>query len=213
MLRPAFLAVLLTACRTDAVDFSGSLDTAAPSALSPQIDLLQLDSAGSGVSFVSYKDDMVPVSFDVHHPGGTLGLVDGSLESAYGKVLVPLAGIDSDLEVRDSRVMEVFFGLSDANRYVTFDFNGMDVAPLGEGEWAAAVSGTVTIAGVSQPATASLHITRDGDSLLMTTAEPLVLSIEGFGLSARLADLIALCGHDTIDDGVEVDVALRFDLF
>ncbi|MFT4974439.1 MAG: polyisoprenoid-binding protein YceI [Myxococcota bacterium] len=204
----ALCAALSSACdREDTVSFTG--DTGALSG-TPMVSMLHLDSTQSDVAFTSYKDDMVPVSFQVHQPGGTLGIYDDALSTAYGKIIVPLEGIDSELELRDERVMSVFFGMSESNRYVTFDFNGLEVTGTGEDQWDAEVKGLVTIAGISQTVTADLHIEKLDGGIHLTSNTPLVLSIDSFNLNDNLAALIELCGHSYVDDGVEVSIDLFF---
>lgn len=174
----------------------------------PTVSTFEVSNYSSRVNFTTFKDDMVPVTFMVHEPGGSVSMYDGDFSTAFGKVLVPLAGLDSSDTTRDTRVMDVFFEMSDTNQYVVFSFDGMSVVSAGDGEWDAVVDAAVTIAGVSQSVTADLHISEEDGGVRLKTNQPLELSIDQFELSENLQMLMELCHHSYVDDTVEVEVDL-----
>ena len=157
------------------------------------------------IEFVSIKNGDTPVSATIRDIAGAIRLGDKAedgVHSAEGALTIPLTAVDSQLEIRDQRIMDVFFHAQETpSASFTIDGVKMPEGNAGAG-W---VDGTLTIGPYTQDVRGHfLGSSEEEGSWSFESGEPMVVSIESLGMGSRLKALMELCGHRSIDDSVEV---------
>ena len=160
------------------------------------------------IEFVSVKNGDSPVSAVIRDISGVIRLGEKSengVTSASGSLTIPLTAVDSQLELRDQRIMDVFFHAQDTPE-ASFTVSGVKMPEGADGEANAGwVDGTLAIGPYSQTVRGHFLGTHHGaGGWTFESGEAMVLSIESLGMGSRLKALMELCGHQSIDDSVEV---------
>jgi len=174
---------------------------------------LELKVKAGEVSVVAVKngDTEVPAAFsgisgdfqidDVAHTSG----IEGELH-------IDLTSWDSKLEERDYNVRNVFFQV-DTYPKAVFALESIDGLPpegiaagrSAEGE----ARGALSMHGATQDLTAKVRVSRAGDDIYhVDTVEPFFISVESFGLTPRLQELLKVCGHKSVDDSMRITLSL-----
>jgi len=156
------------------------------------------------VDFISVKNRTIAV------PGRVSGLqgearaekLDLGVVALEGAVEIPLASLTTDLAIRDQRIQNTFFGMSEGNS-ARFLFKEMKTPA--EGSRVMWIDGALEIGPFSQDLRAHLLVKeeRPGE-WVVESGESMVVKISKLGMSGRLATLVELCAHESIDDSVEV---------
>jgi len=187
---------------------SAPVEEAAPAA-APVAQPVESPAEFSGeIEFVSVKNGDSPVSAVIRDISGALRLgekAENGIHEASGSLTIPLTAVDSQLQLRDQRIMEVFFHAQDTPE-ASFTVSGVKMPEGEEGQANAGwVDGTLAIGPYSQAVRGHFLGTNDGaGGWTVESGEPMVLSIESLGMGSRLKALMELCGHKSIDDSVEV---------
>ena len=161
------------------------------------------------ISVLSKKNGDVPVAGRFGSVRGSLSFADASVrEQLTGEVVVGLASWNSELVARDTNMKDVFFKISEKGRGV---FTVSSVAGIPEGgipvggEVEVVAKGTLELLSNTTEHETKLRIRRSNtDDYFIDSAEPLKLSIEGLGLGENLSKLKEVCGHESVDDTVEL---------
>ncbi|GEM_PF-2478172 len=158
---------------------------------------------------ISIKNGTAPVA-------GTLQVLDGELalrdrdawSGASGKVQIALTSFDSVNPLRDQRVRDILLQVP-LHPTASFELTGVSGLPAdgiavgatGDGE----LSGQISLAGATQAVQVPVTIHRTGvEAWDVATAEPIGLSLRGFGLQNQVEALRVECAHESIDDVVKV---------
>ena len=207
-----------TSAAAGAAPSSATLAAAAASSgnpVTPDPDPVSLSVKNASISLVTVKngDTEVPAKFE--GVSGRLTIPDAAAPSDLtGALYIDVDSWDSGLELRDDRVKNIFFGISD-NKQIVFTLNGISGLPeegLGIGEQSEGVArGLIAFAGQSAAVEAQVKLARSGASdFHIDTIEPFTVSIASLGLIDPLKALMKECAHKSIDDLVKVSV--RMDL-
>jgi hypothetical protein len=157
------------------------------------------------IEFVSIKNGDSPVSAVIRDITGAIRLgekAEDGVHRAEGALTIPLTAVDSQLEIRDQRIMNVFFHAQETPS-ASFAIDGVKMPEGNEG--AGWVDGTLSIGPYTQDVRGHfLGASQEEGSWTFESGEPMVVSIESLGMGSRLKALMELCGHRSIDDSVEV---------
>ncbi|MEE2750379.1 MAG: YceI family protein [Myxococcota bacterium] len=169
--------------------------------------LLQIE----GVAEVdTQKNGDTPVGATVAGIKGEVNVLNlETWEGLRGEVSVPISSFNTGLELRDERIQDVFF-----NREAWPDVVLKFAAPAGFSRplvvgdaQALTVPAEISVGGGEGAVTLELDVALEEDGRYsVTTRTPAVLSIQGLGLSDALAQLVTLCGHESVRDEVRVDI-------
>jgi hypothetical protein len=162
---------------------------------------------------IATKNETVEVAAVVGEMRGYLQVADAEKWTALdGSVTVPLSSWNSENELRDARILETFFQADQhpEARLLFAGIEGVDPSLLRTVEGSPAlVQGRLEVAGGWVPVEAPVRIALAGGDgeFLVESVEPVSLSIQGLGLSDRLAALVTLCGHQSVLDTVSVEIS------
>ena len=159
----------------------------------------------SSVSYVSIKNNAIAE----HNAfsGVTGGLADNGLLT----VSIDLASVETGVDIRNTRMREVFFEVIDYPEAVV-------TAQLDDQELAHVASGTplittktvsVSLHGITAQAEAHVRAVSVGDRVWVSTLQPILISASDFGLAEGVSALQALAGLNAIAGVVPVSVDLR----
>ncbi len=133
------------------------------------------------------------------------------LDYMRGYALADLTTWSSDEPERDERVKNIYFALGGDGVQAIFDVDTVgeldgSLAEIGSAATARVV-GKLQLGGFQQETFFDMRFERvDEDTLAVQSAEPVVLSLEGFGRGQALAELAAACSVPNFTDRVEVRV-------
>jgi YceI-like domain len=206
-LLPLSLAVsfALAACAGPEADAPLADATASPAPVTEGA--WSLDPAGSRLAYVSIKAGEVAENNRFDTLSGSVA-ADGTANLA-----IDLASVDTGVEIRDTRMREVFFGVADnpaAN--VTAKLDPKAFAGLAVGQSVLRpLAASVTIKGASADVETEVLVTRTSeDRVLVVTAAPVIVSTDMFGLTDELGELRALAQLPSITPAVPVTFSLTF---
>lgn len=146
------------------------------------------------------------------------GLTGTIADNGRATLDVSLASVDTMIELRDERVRNTLFKLSEflpetaaAAVAVTVDARALNAMKAGE-----TMQGTyetnVSILDVTQTVSADLAVTRlRGGGLLIHNVKPLIINAQAFGLSDGVEELRKIANLPSINNNVVVDFSLRFE--
>ena len=173
--------------------------------LSQSICALQVDNAASHIRFVSVKKGSVAEVSSFRRFSGEVG------ESGQFTLSIDLSSVDTAIAIRDQRMRDELFDVeSFPSATVTGTVNLADVAALKAGqEMVTPIDGTLSIHGVTQGVKAQLLVTRlAGGNLRVATVDPIMLSMDAFGLTGGVQKLQELAGLPSINQVVPVYFSL-----
>jgi hypothetical protein len=175
---------------------------------------LELHVTNSLISVSVVKDGDVQVPGKLGGAGGILTFADGAaLQGLAGSFTIPVSSWDSGLELRDTRVEDIFFekALHPEMSYRLVSLDGLPPEPVAVG---GSVEGTavgrLTVGGTSIDTSAKVKLSRlTATDFSLDTVEPFYVSIDAIGRKNPLLLLIKECNHKSIDDNVQVSVRLE----
>ena len=158
----------------------------------------------ASLEFISVKNEDTPVSGTIVGVSGSASVEpgEGGLMGLDGVLEIPLTGFDTALAPRDANIQNAFFHVSETPM-ARFHLQKMQHPKPGTaGMW---IEGKLEIGPFSQPIRGHFRASTNEDgSMSLESGEAMVVSIDKLGMGERLAALMALCGHKTVDDSVEV---------
>jgi hypothetical protein len=156
------------------------------------------------LSFISVKNGDTPVLGTLAGFSGSAvaGPEEDGIIPLKGTLQIPLNTLSTELELRDQNILNAFFGV-EANPVAFFELKRMShPAPGTAGMW---IDGSLKIGPFSMDVRGHFRATTATDgSQNLESGEAMILSISELGMGERLASLIALCQHKSVDDSVEV---------
>jgi hypothetical protein len=156
------------------------------------------------LSFISVKngDTPVPGTWTGFSGSVVAGTEKDGIIPLDGTLEIPLNSLSTELAPRDQNILNAFFGV-EANPVAFFELKRMShPAPGTAGMW---IDGSLKIGPFSQDVRGHFRATMGADgSQSLESGEAMIISISQLGMGKRLASLIALCGHKSVDDSVEV---------
>lgn len=169
-------------------------------------DSWQLDSEHSSLHFVSVKNDHIA---ETHR----FTDIQGSWADNQVTVEIPVVGLDTQIPIRDERMLEHIFKSTDFSVVTaTARLDDKLFLQLDEGDtMPTAVELTITIAGAKQTISSHIQVTRlDDDRFLINSIQPLIIDAKAFDLVAGVNKLRELAGLARIDYSVPVTFSVQF---
>ena len=161
----------------------------------------------SRIAFGSIKKDTVG---EVHHFEGVTGTVgeDGKLTLA-----VDLASVETNIDIRNERMMEHVFQGGKAKAMVSGEIDLDDVKDLKPGDTSILdFEGVLTFAGVSVDVEAEMLVARLAENrVLVSTADFIMISTEDLGIDAGINKLMELAKLPGITRVTPVAVRVVFE--
>lgn len=172
----------------------------------PAFSAWQMDPAASSLNFLSTKNAQIT---EVHKFTELTGHIS---DAGQLSVSVALASVDTGIPIRDTRMKEKLFEVSNfAN--ATFIASLPDsVKNLAVGESAVVtVDGTLDLHGMNAPISFTINATRVNDNTLSaTTVAPTILMAKDFDLVGGLETLQSIAGLKSITFSVPVTFSVTF---
>ena len=167
----------------------------------------RLEPETSRLHFVSIKADQVG---ELHHFGGFEAILE---DQGDFSMTIDLASVDTGIDIRDSRMKELFFEIADfrsarlSGQWPVSKVNKLKTAhPL-----FTRLEGTLELHGKSAVVRAEVIIQRLADNRLqITTVAPVLLSTSDFGLDTNLEKLRKVAGLPDISKVVPVTFTFTF---
>ena len=160
----------------------------------------------SNIAFGSVKNEY---NGEVHHFSTLSGSVD-----AQGQVVVsvPLASIETMIDIRNERMRELVFKNSPtATVSATVDMVALDKLDVGE-SMVAEIEGTLSLLGQEVALYSDLFVIRVGeDKVMVTTDGMLMLATDELSVDTAIDQLQEIAGLDSITRVSPVTVRLVFD--
>ncbi|MGZ2257913.1 YceI family protein [Roseobacter sp. A03A-229] len=163
--------------------------------------------ADSSVAFGSIKSNEFG---EIHHFSGVSGTVSEAGELA---VTIDLASVETNIDIRNERMMEHVFQAGKATAKLTgaVDMeavNGLDVGATTLVD----VEGTLAFAGLETDVETPMLVARLADNrVLVTTADFIMLSTEDLGITAGVDKLMELASLDSITRVTPVTIRMVFE--
>lgn len=177
---------------------------------------LSLQVTEGTISVTTVKDGTTEVPATFSGVTGKLAFGDrGAEQAGIGALTLDLASWDSGLALRDERVRTLFLGVAQ-HPTATFSVDALEgvgaaMDAVG-GEASVTATGTLYLAGGSTALSAPMTLTRTAETrYLLSSTEPLAVSIKELGLAEPLQRLMDACQHESIADSVAVSVSIQFD--
>ncbi len=167
-----------------------------------------LNNDASRVNFVSTKAN---VAAEVHTFGELEGRVD---DDGSAVVSIDLNSVDTSIEIRDQRMREMLFETEEyPAATIVAHVEPVSIKDLEPGERTQLVSeGQLQIHGTSLSVTLDLNVARLGkDTLLVSSAKPLIVNAGQSGLAAGVEKLREVAGLPSISPAVPVTFELTFE--
>ena len=156
------------------------------------------------LSFISVKNGDTPVlgTWAGFSGSAVAGPEKDCIIPLDGTLDIPLNTLSTELELRDQQILNTFFDVK-ANPVAFFELKRMSrPAPGTAGMW---IDGSLKIGPFSQDVRGHFRATTAEDgSQQLESGEAMIISISQLGMGKRLASLMALCEHESVDDSVEV---------
>ncbi|KGJ92180.1 YceI family protein [Thalassotalea sp. ND16A] len=167
----------------------------------------QLDNEQSLVSFVSIKKANIA---EVHHFGKLTGVIDSS---GAAKVVIHLASVDTNIEIRDTRMQEMLFQTNlfpKATISANIGSQFINELQIDEGR-KLMLSGQLELHGEKQSIQLPTYVVRVSDNkLLITSIQSVIINAKDFALTDGLLKLQQIAGLPSISSAVPVNFVLTF---
>ncbi|MFP4131350.1 YceI family protein [Thiohalospira sp.] len=165
-----------------------------------------LDNDASDLNYVSIK---------AGHKGevNEFDQLSGSVEDGRAEVTIDLASVDTGVDIRDKRMRKMFFKVGDfPTAELTAEFEATLVENLFPGDTTRArVPAELTLQDTSRELEIPVRLLRlDKETLVATSAAPVVINAEDFGLDESVKALREVAGLDSISRAVPVHFNLTF---
>ena len=167
----------------------------------------ELDEAASRLGFASVK---VGEIIEVHSFGELVGVVTPEGEASIG---ITLDGVETGIDIRNERMREMLF---ETDQYPTATIEAAidaeTYARLNVGErLQSEIEGTLSLHGVEAPVFAIVSVTRIGPHQIeVASAEPVILNVEDYNLSAGLDALREIANLPAITQSSPVTFSFVF---
>ena len=185
-----------------------NVGSASPTPLSEIAGSWSLDGAASKIAFASIKVDEL---IETHYFPGLSGEISESGETV---ITIPLAEVETKIDLRNERMQSMFFETEtypEAEIRVSVDRAEFSNLAIGE-RLETEVEGTLSLHGVESYVYASVFVTRIADARVeVSTSEPVVVHVADFNLEAGLEALREVAGLTSITPAVPVTFSLVFD--
>lgn len=182
---------ILTACQQT------PKDTTQPP---PVTELWQLDTNKSQITYISTKNGDI-------QEHNTLRFLSGSIDAdKHVELHIDLNSIDTNIDIRDERMRALFF---ETEQYPTATVSA-DIADNLPLMTPYQINFTLTLKGQQQSFQSPVMIHSGGGEMMVTSAEPVIISAVDFGLQSALEKLRDIAGLNSISDTVQVDYKLHF---
>lgn len=160
----------------------------------------------SAIQFVSVKNSAIA---EVHHFGALNGSID-----AQGRAVIeiPLASVDTLIEIRNERMRELFFETASfPTATIEADIDRALIDSLGDGGYLATqVLLRLKLHGETRMIDAAVSVARLGEELHVTTLKPIILNVGDFKLVDGVQRLREIAGLQSIATAVPVTARLVF---
>ena len=167
-----------------------------------------LDSAASKMAFASIKIDEL---IETHYFPGLSGEIS---ESGETFITVPLAQVETKIDLRNERMQSMFFKTDtypEAEIRASVDKAAFADLAIGD-RLETELEGTLSLHGVVSPVYANVFVTRiANDRVEVATSEPVVVYVADYNLEAGLEALREVAGLTSITPAVPVTFSLVFD--
>lgn len=217
------LVVLVVLCIATACSSGdGSRDDDASGAAGAALEMapveLKLASASPDaprLAFQATKNGTIGVPGTFDSLKSTITLRPGDLTSLAGRLEVQLGSVNTENTRRDRNVREVLFGLSSESLgQAAIELHSFvpekKYLPVGKST-KADVGLRMTLRGLTAEWAGRVQVNReDQQRWVVTTAEPVALSLETLGLGHHATALKRLCRHEDLSDSVTITVRLVF---
>jgi len=155
--------------------------------------------AGGTITATSLKNGSAEVPGTLMVAGELTFADPLTLEGVDGELSVDLMSWDSQLELRDQRIRDTFFEVTQYSK-ATFE-----PALFKDGS----LEGQLTLHGVSKPVSVPVEVLKSEGGIALRSTEPWVVKISDYGMQPQLDALITLCGHESVADEVGLMVDVR----
>lgn len=166
-----------------------------------------VDDDASALYYVSTKKGHVAESHVVEGVSGSLG-ADGTLV-----VELDMASVDSGIEVRDTRMRDMLFKVTDFPKAVftaEIDFSEFEELEVGE-TMESYVDGELELVGVSTPLDFAVMVTRAGEDRVMVVSQgPIILDASDLELAGGVDELMKVAKLPSISYAVPVSLSVAF---
>ena len=166
-----------------------------------------LDGEASSISFVSVKAADIG---EVHELNGLSGSVSPQGDA---EVTIDLASVDTGIEIRDERMREFLFETGVyPQATVTTAIDPASITSLSVGESVEqSVTAMLDLHGIQTQVPADVRVLRAGpDTVVVSTARPIILETGALGLTDGVAKLQELAGLPSISAAVPVTFSLTY---
>ncbi|WP_043284573.1 YceI family protein [Paraburkholderia oxyphila] len=170
----------------------------------------QVDNGQSSFTFVTTKAGAPGTSAieevqSFRQISGTVG-DDGALQFA-----VDLASVETNIPLRNDRIKQMLFKVSEHPQAVftgSVDVHRLDALPPG-GSDDVDVSGTLVIAGQSNPVAAHLRVVKlERHALLVTTRTPIIVNLKDYGLQDGVEALRSVMNLNVLSGSAPVSFSV-----
>lgn len=162
--------------------------------------LWQLDTEKSQINYISTKNGDI-------QEHNTLRFVSGSIDQQKKvELIIDLNSIDTNIEIRNQRMRELFF---ETEQYPTAKIEAEidNNLPL---MTAYPIDYRVTLKDQQHSYQSPVMIHSGGGEMMVTSAEPVTVNAETFGLNAALDKLREIAGLNSISPSIQVEYKLHF---
>jgi len=166
-----------------------------------------LDNEASELSYVTIK------SGEIAEANSFEGLSGSVAADGTASVTIDLASVSTGIDIRDERMREVFFVVTDnPSATVTAQIDPAAFEALAIGESAqTTLDATLSLKGIEAPLSAEVTVTRAGaDKVLAVSNAPVIIDASRFELIDGLGQLQELANLPSITPVVPVSFALTF---
>lgn len=171
-----------------------------------------LNGGESSLYYTTSKAGAITEVNTFHNLSGTIA------DNGNASFEVSLDSVDTMIELRDERVLDVLFHVSDflpstPAAIASIPVDAMVLKNMSPGE---TIHGdyftNVSILGVSQDISVELDVTSlGGGDLLIHNIKPLIINAQSFGLDAGVEELRQIANLPSINNNVVVNFTLRYD--
>lgn len=159
------------------------------------------------------KDAGVVVNAMLNYLAGNLVVAPGA--SSF-TTTIDMTSFNSQLLMRDQRVAQIFFGVEDdANKIAQFIVVQLPADVVSKLQTQSrldnvSLDGELKFHGATLPVTAVVTIQKKDERLIVDSVSPIVIKISALGMSAPLKNLMAICGHNNVEDDVQITIHAEF---
>ena len=167
----------------------------------------QLDSDASSLSFVTIKNAAVVESHEFKRLTGNI------TSGGVALVTIEIDSVETLIPIRNERVRELLFNTKlNPSAFITLNLTADQIKEFqSEQHQSTTVNAKLTLVGQTQAVRLPLSIISIGDSVIVSSSKPVIVSAKQFGLGAGVAALRDIAGLKDITDAVPVSFSLKFD--